>query len=71
MLFRSLRGAAAQILQTEQLARLRYDVPLPEGPLFTALEPDAIGRIRSLFVELEFGSLLPRLDQILVGYFNP
>jgi len=67
----TLRGAAAQIRQTEQLARLRYDVPLPEGPLFTALDPEAIGRIRSLFVELEFGSLLPRLDHILVGYFNP
>jgi DNA polymerase-1 len=60
----ALRAAAAQIGETEQLARLRYDVPLPEGPLFSALDADAIARIRSLFVELEFGSLLPRLDRL-------
>jgi DNA polymerase-1 len=47
----------------EELARLRDDVPLG-GALYRPLTSEAIERLRALFVELEFNSLLPRLDAI-------
>lgn len=46
------------------LARLRDDVPLPPGPRFAPLTSEARGRVRTLFEELEFRSLLPRLDAL-------
>lgn len=55
---------AAQIRETEDLARLRRDAPLPEGPRYAAIGGSAIAALRALFVELEFSSLLPRLERL-------
>jgi len=57
-------GAAEQICKTEHLARLRCDVELREGPLAASVSKDAVPRLRALFDELEFKSLLPRLDAL-------
>lgn len=54
----------AQLLDTEDLARLRDTVPLPAGPRSGAITPEAIARLRALFEELEFASLLGRLDEL-------
>jgi DNA polymerase-1 len=64
----SLRERRAQILETADLARLRDDVPLPEGPRAGPLTPEAIARVRALFTELEFTSLLARLDALVVPH---
>jgi DNA polymerase-1 len=55
---------AAQIRETEALARLRSDAPLPEGPRYAAIGGEAIAALRALFVELEFHSLLSRLERL-------
>lgn len=59
-----LRSALAscrdQVLAVEALATLRRDVPLSE-PWALPLSADSFERLRSLFEELEFRSLLPRL----------
>lgn len=60
----ALRGAAEQMQRTEALARLREDVPLEPGPRFASLSAASVERLRTLFVELEFSSLLPRLDKL-------
>ncbi|HEX6273100.1 MAG TPA: 5'-3' exonuclease H3TH domain-containing protein [Polyangiaceae bacterium] len=61
----TLAAHEAQIRRTEELARLRIDVPLPEGsePKVPSLENWT--RLRSEFEALEFKSLLPRLDAVL------
>jgi DNA polymerase-1 len=46
------------------LAKLRDDVPLPAGPRFSPLTSEARARVRKLFEELEFRSLIPRLDAL-------
>jgi DNA polymerase-1 len=46
------------------LARLRDDVPLAAGPGFAPFDAAAMARTRALFDELEFRSLLPRLDAL-------
>jgi len=46
------------------LALLRDDVPLPPGPRFAPLTAGSRAATRALFDELEFRSLLPRLDQL-------
>jgi DNA polymerase-1 len=61
-----LAGHAEQLLQSERLARLRADVPLGDGPRFLALSPGAIERTRGLFEQLEFKSLLPRLEAVAI-----
>jgi DNA polymerase I len=50
----------------EELARLRTDVPLGDGPLSAPLTEAARENLRRLFVELEFKSLLPRLEAIVL-----
>jgi DNA polymerase-1 len=60
----SLAERRAQILETAELARLRDDVPLPEGPRAAPISPEALTRVRALFEELEFTSLLARLDAL-------
>jgi len=47
-----------------EIARLRPDVALPAGPRFAPFDAAAVARTRALFEELEFRSLLPRLDLI-------
>jgi DNA polymerase-1 len=56
---------AEQILQTERLARLRVDVPLPEPPHVACPTAQSLTAWRELFETLEFKSLLPRLDKLL------
>jgi DNA polymerase-1 len=54
-----------QALRTELLARLRPDAPLPAPPHLAPVTRDALLAVRAWFAELEFGSLLPRLDKLL------
>jgi DNA polymerase-1 len=60
----ALDAARAQLLETEDLARLRRDVPLPEPPYFAAVSASAFSSLRALCEELEFTSLLPRIDKL-------
>jgi DNA polymerase-1 len=57
----------AQLLLNEELAALRTDVPLGEGPLVGRVSSQALARLRALFGELEFKSLLPRLAALEPG----
>jgi DNA polymerase I len=52
---------ADQLRESEHLARLRRDVPLPDAPRYAALSAEAIVATQQLFEELEFKSLIPRL----------
>ena len=54
-----------------QLTRLRSDVPLPPGPRFGRVAPGGPDRMRRFFEELEFRSLLPKLDEALVAQTSP
>ncbi|HEY6878711.1 MAG TPA: 5'-3' exonuclease H3TH domain-containing protein [Polyangiales bacterium] len=56
---------AEQLRASEALIRLRRDVPLAPGPLFAPLTREAAEHTRALFEELEFKSLLPRLEALL------
>jgi DNA polymerase-1 len=60
----ALSQAAERIRQNESLARLRSDVPLPEGARYSAFTTEAKAALRAFFEELEFQSLLPRLDKL-------
>ena len=62
-----LLAHADQMRQTEQLARLREDAPLPAPPYVALATPVALGAVRAWFAELEFSSLLPRLDKLLAA----
>ena len=53
-----------QVLLNRELATLRTDVPLPEGPRSAEFGASARARLRALFTELEFKSLLGRLDAL-------
>jgi len=55
-----------QILRTETLAHLREDVELPGGARHAAPNHEDLHRTRKLFKEIEFQSLLPSLDALLV-----
>jgi len=63
----ALQQAAGQILVTEELAQLHRDVPLPEGPRFAPIARHHLLQTRALFEELEFSSLLPRVDRLLAS----
>ncbi len=60
-----VRAHAEQLRASEQLVRLRRDVPLPPGPHAAPLAPEAAAQTRALFEDLEFQSLLPRLDKLV------
>jgi DNA polymerase-1 len=64
----SLRSAIAasrdQLRLNEELARLRDDVPLGDGPIASPLGLGAIERVGRWFEELEFKSLAARLAAI-------
>ena len=60
----AILAAADQIFTTERLARLRDDVELSDGALASPVHRDAIEKLRVLFEELEFKSLLPRLSTL-------
>lgn len=61
----ALVSASDQIRRTESLARLRSDVVLAPGPKSVAPSAACFDRLRALFTELEFSSLLPRLDKLV------
>lgn len=60
-----LLAHADQISQTEGLARLRTDAPLPQPPHLAPPSVDALLAVREWFEALEFKSLLPRIDKLL------
>jgi DNA polymerase-1 len=60
----TLAEHAEQARTNESLARLRDDAPLAGGPRFASLTQEARERTRTLFEELEFKSLLPRLASL-------
>jgi DNA polymerase-1 len=55
---------AAQLRASEALIRLRRDVPL-EGELFAPLTKQSAEQTRAMFEQLEFKSLIPRLDALV------
>lgn len=59
-----LSAASDQLLATEGLARLRDDVPLGSGARTAPVSAEAWPRLRALFVEWEFSSLVPRVDRL-------
>jgi DNA polymerase I len=59
-----LLAHAEQLAQTEALARLRADAPLPAPPHFATPTAEGLTRLRTWFEELEFKSLLARLDKL-------
>ena len=61
----ALSQAAPQLLETEDLARLRRDVPLPPGPRHAPIDRAHLLQTRALFEELEFKSLVARVDRLL------
>lgn len=63
----ALAQAAERIQQNETLARLHADVTLPPGPRYQAFTAQSKASLRALFEELEFQSLLPRLDKLPVS----
>jgi DNA polymerase-1 len=64
----SLRGALAALAEElpawRDLTRLHDDAPLPAGPRWAGLSPEARQRTREVFEALEFRSLLPRLNAL-------
>jgi|GEM_PF-3503056 len=61
----ALAQAADQIRETEELARLRRDVPLPDGPRHAPIDRQHLLQTRALFEELEFKSLAKRVEDLL------
>jgi DNA polymerase-1 len=61
----ALARSAPQILDTEELARLRRDVPLPDGPRHGPIDREHLLQTRTLFEELELKSLVDRVDHLL------
>ena len=62
-----LLAHSAQITQTEALARLRADAPLPQPPHLASPSQDNLRAWRGWFEALEFKSLLPRVDKLLAA----
>jgi DNA polymerase-1 len=60
----AILGNREQVLANFELTRLRDEVPLPPGELYGVLDAGARDRLRGLFEELEFRSLLPRLEAL-------
>lgn len=66
-----LRPAVAEraeaLRRDEDLARLRLDAPLRDGPRHAPVSADALARLRDVFETLELKSLLTRLDELAPG----
>ena len=60
----SLRDASERLLLNEELARLREDVPLGTDELAAPLTDPARIRLRALFEQLEYKSLVERLERL-------
>lgn len=63
----AIAGAAERLRMNEELATLRLDVPLAEEALVGPMTPGSYAKLRELFAELEFKSLLPRIDAVAKG----
>jgi DNA polymerase I len=62
----TLLAHQSQILSTESLARLRDDAPLPEaGPHWATPSASGLSALAAVFEELEFKSLLKRLQPLI------
>lgn len=59
-----VRDHAEQLRTAEAIARLKSDVPLDPGPLHAPITPPALEQLRQWFLELEFSSLLKRLEDL-------
>lgn len=55
------------LLRDEDLATLRTEVDLGDRPLVAPFEGEAVSAVRGLFEELEFKSLVTRLDALVAG----
>lgn len=70
----SVRAALAQHAEKlplwRDLALLRTNVPLAEPPRWAPFDEAARTRVRVLFEELEFRSLLPRLDALTLDHLR-
>lgn len=66
----ALAAHAQQLALSEMLATLRRDVPLPAGPRSRRFDQSAVERTKTLFEELEFKSLVPRLDALARAWFS-
>jgi DNA polymerase-1 len=63
--FRSvIAERASELLRDEDLARLRFDVPLAAAPRFASIDRALLAALREACVELELRSLLPRVDSL-------
>jgi DNA polymerase I len=60
----ALAEAADRLRMNEELARLRHDLSLGPGPFSGSLTAEALVRLRAMFEELEFKSLLARLERL-------
>jgi DNA polymerase-1 len=60
----AVRARAAKLRLDEDLAKLRADVPLGDGPRFAPVTPDALARLRAFFASLEMRTLAERLDDL-------
>lgn len=60
----ALAQAAERIRDNAELARLRADLQLPAAARYAPFSAQAKAALRALFEELEFHSLLPRLDKL-------
>ena len=62
----ALSAHQAQIVLTEELARLRTDVPLAKGgPNWSVPTRESLENVRVAFETLEFKSLVPRLETLM------
>lgn len=59
----AIAGAGESVRMWRDLARLRADVPLPEGPHWAPVTVEARDAVRTLFEGLEFVSLAARVDE--------
>jgi 5'-3' exonuclease len=65
---RAIAESRDQVRLNEELARLRDDVPLGDGPRSLPLGLEALGRVQLLVAELEFKSLASRVTAIETGF---
>lgn len=61
----ALAARREELAMWRDLAQLRDDVPLAEGPRYASIDAIDLERLRAWFTALEMVSLLPRLDEAL------
>jgi DNA polymerase-1 len=66
----ALEQHADKLALWRDLALLRTTVPLTDGPRWAPFDEAARTRVRALFEELEFRSLIPRLDALALDHLR-